>query len=289
MTYQRILAAAAFAVVTTVSTHASAVVVSDGTYSAGVGDSGQLYDGSVGLARGGFDVIAQGFNFRDSWGLNGYAIDPDFFGVEDGSTLVTGGGASATAVTTFAGDFSVEQTYSFVDGILTIDTAVTNIGTVASGLFFQRNVDWDLDPSFDGEEVYEYGGSNRVVGTTHYGFDDPTGFGPYYAGCPSSCGTPGDLGAGIRLKLGTLNAGATRTFTFYYGLNAAGEGADSLTVRTMGAGAQLVLTGNSQSGDNAATLGVSVGAVPEPATWAMMLLGFFGLGSMIRRRRAALA
>jgi len=30
-------------------------------------------------------------------------------------------------------------------------------------------------------------------------------------------------------------------------------------------------------------------AVPEPATWAMMLTGFFGLGSMLRRRRAALA
>jgi len=29
--------------------------------------------------------------------------------------------------------------------------------------------------------------------------------------------------------------------------------------------------------------------VPEPATWAMMLLGFFGLGSMLRRRRTAAA
>jgi hypothetical protein len=28
--------------------------------------------------------------------------------------------------------------------------------------------------------------------------------------------------------------------------------------------------------------------VPEPATWAMMLTGFFGLGSVLRRRRAAL-
>lgn len=29
-----------------------------------------------------------------------------------------------------------------------------------------------------------------------------------------------------------------------------------------------------------------VGAVPEPATWAMMLLGFFGLGGVLRRRSA---
>lgn len=33
----------------------------------------------------------------------------------------------------------------------------------------------------------------------------------------------------------------------------------------------------------------SVAAVPEPATWAMMLLGFFGLGSTIRARRSFLA
>lgn len=30
-------------------------------------------------------------------------------------------------------------------------------------------------------------------------------------------------------------------------------------------------------------------AVPEPTTWAMMLMGFFGLGSMLRNRRRALA
>jgi hypothetical protein len=36
---------------------------------------------------------------------------------------------------------------------------------------------------------------------------------------------------------------------------------------------------------------VSVAAVPEPATWAMMLVGFFGVGFMIRgsRRKDALA
>jgi hypothetical protein len=31
------------------------------------------------------------------------------------------------------------------------------------------------------------------------------------------------------------------------------------------------------------------GGVPEPATWGMMLLGFFGLGAMVRRRSATAA
>jgi len=34
--------------------------------------------------------------------------------------------------------------------------------------------------------------------------------------------------------------------------------------------------------------GVSLTAVPEPTTWAMMLLGFGGIGAMIRRRRQTL-
>ncbi len=35
--------------------------------------------------------------------------------------------------------------------------------------------------------------------------------------------------------------------------------------------------------------GSKAGAVPEPATWAMMLVGFGGLGAMLRRRRESLA
>ena len=41
--------------------------------------------------------------------------------------------------------------------------------------------------------------------------------------------------------------------------------------------------GNSGYGGNLST--TLVGAVPEPATWAMMVLGFFGVGFMAYRRR----
>jgi len=36
-------------------------------------------------------------------------------------------------------------------------------------------------------------------------------------------------------------------------------------------------------------LASSIVSVPEPASWAMMLLGFFGLGAILRRRRAVAA
>jgi hypothetical protein len=42
--------------------------------------------------------------------------------------------------------------------------------------------------------------------------------------------------------------------------------------------------------DDVSITGAAVPAgVPEPATWAMMILGFFGAGAMVRRRYAAFA
>jgi PEP-CTERM motif len=38
------------------------------------------------------------------------------------------------------------------------------------------------------------------------------------------------------------------------------------------------------SGNHAGTLTVNVGAVPEPSTWAMMILGFAAVGMVYRRR-----
>lgn len=37
------------------------------------------------------------------------------------------------------------------------------------------------------------------------------------------------------------------------------------------------------------TVDYTTGGVPEPASWAMMIVGMFGLGSVVRRRRPAVA
>lgn len=47
------------------------------------------------------------------------------------------------------------------------------------------------------------------------------------------------------------------------------------------------VVGRSQGGSYSGVLNVA--AVPEPATWALMIMGFAGAGAMMRRRRATAA
>jgi hypothetical protein len=46
------------------------------------------------------------------------------------------------------------------------------------------------------------------------------------------------------------------------------------------------ITSNFGSLSNAVLWGTGGGVIPEPATWAMMIMGFGGVGALIRRRRA---
>jgi hypothetical protein len=43
---------------------------------------------------------------------------------------------------------------------------------------------------------------------------------------------------------------------------------------------------NSDIGQLALIFSPNIGAVPEPSTWAMMILGFFGVGFMAHRRKS---
>jgi hypothetical protein len=65
-------------------------------------------------------------------------------------------------------------------------------------------------------------------------------------------------------------------------------------------GTWLILDSNGALSDKIVTFNTNVGAelrffsdptfsIPEPSTWAMMLIGFFGLGTMVRSRKAAVA
>jgi len=304
MKYNRVLALAAVAAVALAAGQASAqATISNGagTVVVGIGTNGELFNGGpyVGMQRtaDGYDPIAPGTP-RDSWGISSASgsawADENFFGSNNiNSTTIVAGANSASYDTVTSVGFDVLQNYSFVGGgnILRIDTTVTNISDITLSALFQRDVDWDIDPSAFAEVISGPHGSDAgVVDSTYYGFEDPDPANGYGFSCFGGCTAgPSDLGGGIKINLGSLLSGATRSFTYFYGINFAGDSEATLITQGHAAGANYIISGRSQGGENSAFIGVSTGAVPEPATWAMMILGFFGLGAMVRRRRAVTA
>ena len=70
----------------------------------------------------------------------------------------------------------------------------------------------------------------------------------------------------------TVSSFTNGTFTFV------GTGSDKLVISAQ-------TNPNEWYVDDVSVTGAAVGAVPEPSTWAMMILGFAGLGFMAYRRR----
>lgn len=275
---------------------AGAVVISNGQFSVGINEYGQLYDSTAGVGfrreADGVDVISPSLA-REAWGLNADYADDQFYGVSGvtaGSFDFTADSALVSVLTD--GGFLVTQSFGFVaPNVLGIVTEITNTTGGDLSALFQRVVDFDasaLEPETDTVSgVYGPGGFESGF----FGFEDPSPLsGAFLGPCDSGCSETGDNGAAIRLNLGVLGAGQSRSFTYFYGLGAVGQSQGDLIAQTLGAGAGNVLAAVSQDGSVSATMGAAMSAaVPEPTTWAMMLLGFFGLGSVLRRRQAALA
>ena len=76
-------------------------------------------------------------------------------------------------------------------------------------------------------------------------------------------------------------AGDGNQGTFFFQFDA-GAGVDVITINDR-------LNSNATGLSNAALFQTGQGAVPEPATWAMMLLGFGAMGVSLRRRRGTQA
>jgi len=290
MNFKSLASGAALAVLAVAaSSPAGAVVITNGAYSVGINDYGQLLSqddsgANVGFRRNsdGAEVIYAGAE-RDTWGVGGAYADEQ----NSGSAGLLTSSLSSTATTALStvttGDFSVVQAFSFVsENILAIKVSLTNISGGDLAAVFQRLADFDVDPEPDvGETVIDPFG-NTAENTT-YGFDDASTLNPWGFPLCFACSATYDAGAGLRANLGNLGAGQTTYFTYYYGL---GAGSDDLAVQMQAAGAKDILVVTGSDGTLSAAMGL---AVPEPSTWAMMLLGFFGLGSMLRRRQAALA
>lgn len=276
---------------------ANAVSISNGVISAGITD-GTVYDGgiSTGLVRlaDGFDPIQPGTP-RDSYGvaagaLAGY-VDPFFFGT---SNIVTGSvasGADTARVSSRLTDgggavLKIVQEYSFLaDNVLGIRHSVYNKSGSAQDVLFARNVDWDIDPTAFDETVTVDALSGPVYEASWNGFNDPSPLG-FWDVAPAGGGSDrGDNGAGFKIDLGTLAAGAGVGFDVFYSLNNIGQTEAELRAQLAGLGATFSITGvDSIDGRNAAGLSFgSTFAVPEPASSLLFGLGALGL-AVVRRR-----
>jgi choice-of-anchor C domain-containing protein len=103
-------------------------------------------------------------------------------------------------------------------------------------------------------------------------------------------------GQAIKTLLVSLDGGSTQTLTFDttgHSTNNMGWKSESLAFTATG-GSNILKFASGDSDSNSywgpAIASISI-AAPEPATWAMMLIGFGGLGATLRmnRRRAAVA
>lgn len=103
----------------------------------------------------------------------------------------------------------------------------------------------------------------------------------------TSTGVIEHLGYGGRFDAG---AGAGTNFAGISGLQlSGGSGEDQRYRVTLDTARyqEFWFANNNDSADGYRLDGLTFAAVPEPSTWAMLLLGFFGMGAALRTRRTA--
>ena len=117
----------------------------------------------------------------------------------------------------------------------------------------------NIDPPFSSDG---FGG----VPTTYTTWDVSTSIAALTADATNATGTYADLGSGV-----------------FYGSTPANASTNGAQVMVALDGAALAEIRGAEGGQFA--IGGTLGAVPEPATWALMLIGFGSLGAAVRARR----
>lgn len=216
---------------------------------------------------------------------------------------------SAEAATVFSDDFNAEATGAPVASLAnwnilgTVDVVGTTnpYGITVSGPASGNVIDLDGSPG-PGEIVmknafafnagdtvslsFVLGGSQRVSGTDNF-------FTRLIFGAPFSQAVSNGVGTGVFSVLTGVNGFFAPTATFNRTIASTTPFGTSSFSFVAGNAGSIRLAFGSTSKDNIGplldnvSLGVTPSAVPEPATWLMMLAGFGIVGSAMRRRRPA--
>jgi hypothetical protein len=208
------------------------------------------------------------------------------------------GGAGAAIAADISHDMgggfaSIRQEYSFFQAnVVGIKVTVTNTsGAALTTARFNREVDWDILPSFFSEYARLDPIGGDVVDSSYFGFEDRDASTPFLSAAPGGgLFGLGDLGAGMTIDLinvngGAIADGASVSFYVFHAISQLAQSENALRSQLMAQGATWIATGISSSGPGPgayhAAMGYSRNLVPAPG--ALALLGVAGLAA--RRRR----
>ena len=307
---RKILLLAATAVLMFPVAASAQAIIDNGTVQLGVNTSGALNFSGVGLKSltSGNEATFPGCTC-EGWGaavsgtgttvFANTAIGSSFTGVSFASTAST-----ATSVVTDTGATpSLEVTHAFSASstafLYQVDVTIKNVSGAdfTGNTLYRRTMDWDIEPTPFNEFV-TIGGTGlatNVLGANDNGFcnSDPLSpCAPLNVSGDFVDNGPNDHGANFDFTFSPLLAGESRLLRIFFGVAPTRTAAFAALASV---GGEVYSFGNANNGGVAGDetfifafqgVGGTVVGVPEPGTWALMILGFGTAGAMLRRRRS---
>lgn len=184
-----------------------------------------------------------------------------------------------------------------------VDVTITNTSGAdfAGATLYRRTMDWDIEPTAFSEfsTIQGVAGATNVLKATDNGFCNSNALTACNQLVAGGTGDfidlgPTDHGANFDFSFAALAAGASQKLTIFYGA----APTEAAALGALGAvGAEVYSFGQASTdmtGGAATTFifgfkgvgGAALpGGVPEPTSWALMIMGFGFAGAAIRRRR----